>query len=77
MVTNWTCLCCNYSLCMNIHSSLIQMNPIPVCSGRYSKSEVLLLKKIYLVISCYTYSKTANLNSNASYYMMPIVDIPS
>lgn len=77
MVINWTCLCCNYSLCMNIHCSLNRMNTIPVCGGRYSKSEVLLLKKIYLVISCYTYSKTTILKSKVSYYMMLTVDIPS
>lgn len=77
MVINWTCLHFSYSLCTNIHSSLIQMNPIPVCDGRYSKSEVLLLKKIYLANSCYMYSKPTILNSKVSYYVMFIVDIPS
>lgn len=77
MVTNWTCLCRNYSLCTYIHSFLIQMNPIPVRGGRYSKSKVLLRKKIYLATSCYMHSKTAILNSKVSYYMMLIVDIPS
>ena len=30
MVNNCVCLCCNYSLCTNNYSSLIQINPVPV-----------------------------------------------
>ena len=36
VVKNWTCLLCNCFLCTNIFSSLIQMDPVPLCCVLYA-----------------------------------------